>query len=79
MGLGTGLRGRGGRIGKQLAESEPRVKTPVVLGRQSSQVGLPLPLSDLGQMSASLWASIYTFLEGHGFPSSLRPCPPLRY
>lgn len=62
---------------KQLSDSEPRVRTLVVLGGQGSQGGLPLLLNDLGQMPASFWASVYPSLEGHWLPSSLRPCLPL--
>lgn len=60
--------------GKQLSDSEPRVRTPVVLGGQGSQSGLLLLLYDLGQMPASFWASVYPSLEGHWLPSSLRLC-----
>lgn len=63
--------------GKQLSDSEPRVRTLVVLGGQGSQGGLPLLLNDLGQMPASFWASVYPSLEGHWLPSSLRPYLPL--
>lgn len=61
--------------GKQLSGSDPRVRTPVILGEQGLQDGLPLLLCDLGQTPASLWASVYPSLKGHWLPSSPGPYP----